>query len=144
LERGSKIDTIIVDTGIIYAMTDKSDTWHRKSVDFVTTFDGRLIVPSTLLPEVCYLINKFLGQKAEVIFINSLINREMLIEHFEIDDLQRCIKLLNKYADANIGFVDASLMAIAERMNIRKILTTDRRHFSIVRPEHCKSFTLLP
>jgi len=144
LERGTKIDTIIVDTGIIYALTDKNDTWHRKSVDFITTFSGRLIIPSTLIPEVCYLINKFLGHKAEVIFINSLINREMLIEHFETDDLKRCIKLLKKYADANIGFVDASLIAIAERMNIRKILTTDRRHFSIVRPEHCSSFTLLP
>jgi hypothetical protein len=144
LERGAKIDTIIVDTGIIYALTDKNDTWHRKSVDFVTTFNGRLIIPSTLLPEVCYLINKFLGQDAETIFINSLINREMLIEHFDVTDLQRCVQLLSKYADANFGFVDASLMAIAERMNICKILTTDRRHFSIVRPEHCHSFTLLP
>lgn len=144
MERGVKIDTIIVDTGIIYALTDKNDTWHRKSVDFVTTFNGRLIIPSTLLPEACYLINKYLGQDAEAVFINSLINREMLIEHFDITDLQRCTKLLNKYADADFGFVDASIMAIAERMNICKILTTDRRHFSIVRPGHCSSFTLLP
>lgn len=144
MERGSKINTIIIDTGIVYALADKKDAWHKKSVNFIETFNGRLIIPSTVLPEACYLMNKFLGQDAEITFINSLVNREILIEHFDVIDLKRCIELLNKYADADFGFVDTSLITIAERMNICKILTTDRKHFSIVQPEHCNSFTLLP
>ncbi len=75
--------------------------------------------------------NKYLGLEAEVVFINSLVNRELLIEHFDVDDLKRCVAILNRYSDVDFGFVDTSLMAIAERMNIHNILTTDRRHFSI-------------
>ncbi|MCP5004167.1 MAG: PIN domain-containing protein [Planctomycetes bacterium] len=144
MERNIKIETIIIDTGIIYALADQKDAWHKRSVDFVESFNGRLIITSTVLPEAGYLINKFLGWDAEMMFINSLANRELLIEHFDVDDLKRCVEILNKYSDADFGFVDSSLMAIAERMNVRNILTTDRRHFSIVRPAHCKSFTLLP
>ncbi len=144
MERNIKIETVIIDTGIVYALADQKDAWHKRSVDFVEAFTGRLIIPSTVLPEVSYLINKYLGLEAEVVFINSLANRELLIEHFDVDDLKRCVEILNRYSDVDFGFVDTSLMAIAERMNIHNILTTDRRHFSIVQPSHCKTFTLLP
>ena len=144
MERGKKIDRIIIDTGIVFALADRKDAWHRRSVIFIKTFNGRLIIPSTVVPEICYLLNKFLGKPAEVKFISSLADRELLIEHYDINDLKRCIELLNKYRDANIGFVDASLIAISERMNIRKLLTTDRKHFSFITPKHCKSFNLLP
>lgn len=42
------------------------------------------------------------------------------------------------------GFVDASIVAISERLGIPKILTADRRHFSAIQPKHCVAFTLLP
>jgi len=51
---------------------------------------------------------------------------------------------LKQYADANIGLVDASLVAVAERLGINTIITTDRRHFSLIKPAHCSAFTLLP
>jgi len=40
--------------------------------------------------------------------------------------------------------VDASIVAVGERLRINTILTTDRRHFSLFRPRHCRSFTILP
>jgi hypothetical protein len=42
-----------------------------------------------------------------------------------------------KYSDAALGFVDASIVAVAERLKIKELLTTDRRHFSLIRPRHC-------
>ncbi len=144
MEKAFKIDKVIIDTGIIFALSDKKDSWHNRSVDFLTDFSGNLIVPSTVIPEACYLLNTFLGQSAEIQFINSLANREIAIEHFSIADLTRCIEVLTKYEDHNIGFVDATLIAISERLKVTKILTTDRKHFSIIKPNHCKLFTLLP
>ncbi|MBI5419807.1 MAG: hypothetical protein HZA60_06950, partial [Deltaproteobacteria bacterium] len=58
--------------------------------------------------------------------------------------LVRAVELITAYSDSNIGAVDASLAAIAERLKISSLLTTDRRHFSIIQPNHCKGFTLLP
>jgi predicted nucleic acid-binding protein len=120
------------------------DSWHEKSFDFISKFKGRLIVPSTIIPEACYLLNNYLGKSAELAFINSLINRELAIEHFAMDDLVLCVELLKKYDYLNLGLVDASVAVVAERLKVRKILTTDRRHFAAVKPRHCEAFTLLP
>ncbi len=107
-------------------------------------FKGKLIVPSAVIPEVCYLLNIYLGQSAEIAFIHSLINKELNIEHFNSSDLVRCKELLKQYSDLNLGFVDTIIIAISERLKIREILTTDRRHFSVIKPRHCEAFTLLP
>ena len=78
-------------------------------------------------------------------FVQALVNREMVLEHWTSQDLVRITELLKKYHDANIGFVDASVVAIAERLlKINGILTTDRRHFAAIKPQHCKEFKLLP
>lgn len=103
-----------------------------------------MIVPSTVVPEICYLLNTYLGSDAEISFVKSLVNRELLLEQSTFQDLSRIAELLKKYDDVNIGFVDASLVAVAERLRISGILTTDRRHFTAVKPQHCKEFTLLP
>lgn len=125
-------------------MADKDDRWHKPSASFVESHRGRLIVPSPVIPEICYLLNAYLGQASEMAFLTSLANRELSIEHFNAGDLHRSMELMNQYKDANIGFVDASVAAIAERLKITELLTTDRRHFSIIRPGHCKGFVLLP
>jgi hypothetical protein len=43
-----------------------------------------------------------------------------------------------------IDFVDALIVAMAERLNITRLLTFDRRDFQLLRPKHCVSFELLP
>ena len=66
------------------------------------------------------------------------------MEFLRKDDLTRTVEVMDKYLDTDLGFVDASLVAVAERLKIREILTTDRRHFSLIRPRHCASFVLKP
>ena len=144
MEKGYRINRVIIDTGIVYALSDKKDAWHVRSVEFITKFSGTLIIPSCVIPETCYLLNKYLGQEAEVAFINSLANKEMAIENVAINDLTRCVELLKRYDNLNIGFVDAILICISERLKITRILTTDRRHFSVIKPRHCNSYILLP
>jgi len=53
-------------------------------------------------------------------------------------------ELVTTYADLPLGMVDASSVAIAERLDVREIATIDRRHSSVVRPRHVDAFTLLP
>jgi predicted nucleic acid-binding protein len=43
-----------------------------------------------------------------------------------------------------LGLVDASVVAVAERLKLHAIATTDRRDFSVVRPAHVERFTLVP
>ncbi len=125
-------------------MADQDDTWHEPVRVFLESNAQSLIVPVTVLPEVCYLLNTYLGQEAEQHFVTALARGELTIEPLMISDLPRCLQLLDIYADANLGLVDVSVVAIAERLHIQQILTTDRRDFSLVRPEHWPAFELLP
>jgi len=47
-------------------------------------------------------------------------------------------------SDADIGFVDAAVLAVTERLGEPKLATLDRRHFSTLRPRHVDALILLP
>ena len=138
------IAPVLVDTGIIYALADRSDAWHLRARTFVQNFKGKLIVPATVIPEACYLLQTHLSAQAETAFVTSIANRALRLEQVDEEDLNRAIEVMNIYSDLAIGLVDASLVAVAERLKIASILTTDRRHFSVITPIHCPAFTLLP
>ncbi|MCZ7672846.1 MAG: hypothetical protein M5U34_39850 [Chloroflexi bacterium] len=59
-------------------------------------------------------------------------------------DLMRINNLLTQYGDAELDFVDAAIVTLAERYHVRQILTVDRRDFLIIRPQHCAYFEILP
>jgi predicted nucleic acid-binding protein len=103
-----------------------------------------LIIPVTIIPEATYLINHYLGQQEEAAFLASINCGELALEQVSNVDMARCSELIELYADANIGFVDASVIAVSERLKVTKIFTTDRRHFGLIRPKHCAALELLP
>lgn len=135
---------ILVDTGPLYAMADLDDGWHDRVSGFLSATPRQLIVPITVLPEVCYLIGAHLGPSVEVQFAQSIQRREVQVEFLKREDLSRTVEVMRKYSDAELGFVDASIVAVAERLKISEVMTTDRRHFSLVRPKHYAHFDLKP
>jgi predicted nucleic acid-binding protein len=133
---------LLLDTGPLYALADATDEWHAPMRDFLRATDEILLVPVTVLPEVAYLLRSRLGEEVERRFVRSLTERELAVEGLQSGDLGRCGELLDRYRD--LGFVDASIVAIAERLRLPSLVTTDRRHFSQVRPAHRVAFELLP
>lgn len=138
------ISPVLVDTGIIYALADRSDAWHLRALAFVQNFKGKLVVPATVIPEACYLLHTHLSPKAETAFIKSLVSRSLRLEQVDEEDMNRAVEVMDLYSDLSIGLVDASVVAVAERLKISAVMTTDRRHFSVIKPKHCAAFTLLP
>ena len=59
-------------------------------------------------------------------------------------DYARMAELVVTYGDLPFGTTDASVIAIAERLKLTDVATLDRRHFTVVRPDHANSLTLLP
>jgi hypothetical protein len=135
---------IIADTGALIALIDDDDRHHSAVAGFVSSTRETIFVPSPVVPEVCYLLSENLGADVELEFVRSLATQEFFVEHFTVDDLKRAVEILEKYQDADFGMVDATVMAIAERMKIKTILTIDRRDLSLFRPRHCDAFTLVP
>ena len=133
---------LLLDTGALYALADADDDWHVGVRDFLRAERRSLLVPVTVIPEVTYLMRKRLGAAVETRFAESLAAGEMAIENLTPRDLARCAELLHMYDF--LGFVDASVVAIAERLKLRALVTTDRRDFVRVRPTHVAAFELLP
>jgi predicted nucleic acid-binding protein len=71
-------------------------------------------------------------------FVDTVAVGDLQVESVGRDDLSRVAEVLNQYADARVDFVDATIVALAER------LTLDRRHFELFRPRHCAAFEILP
>lgn len=135
---------VLLDSSALYAIADRDDKWHKAMVGAVEARSGERIVPVSVLTEACYLIGTHLGPAAERQLIRTIIEGELLLEGLSLQDLERTDAVLQKYADANIGFVDASIVAMAERLKVSTVATTDRRHFRLFRPKHCRTFELLP
>lgn len=135
---------VLVDTGFLYAAADGTDVWHERARTWMADNRAQLLVPITVIPEVSHMFLERLGRHAERDILEAIRLRQFLVEGIDQSDMERIVEVLDKYADGNIGFVDASIVALAERLGIKKLLTTDRRHFAAIRPKHCKSLELLP
>jgi hypothetical protein len=94
--------------------------------------------------ETCFLIERHLGAPAEAAFLTSMRSPAITVEQLNGDDLARMAELVTTYADLPLGAVDASIVALAERLDVTRLITLDRRHFSVVRPRHTTAFGLLP
>jgi uncharacterized protein len=81
---------------------------------------------------------------AELAFLQDVrAGHFTLIESLSAD-LDRIAELVAKYDNLPLGTVDASVIALAERLGISTVVTLDRRGFTAVRPAHVPALTLLP
>jgi predicted nucleic acid-binding protein len=113
-------------------------------LELLETHPGPLLVPALVVTEVVYLLASRLGTSAEVRFLGDLATGDLLVEPVPASDWLRIAALVSRYRDLPLGSVDASVVAAAERNDAIEVATLDRRHFSVVRPEHVEAFTLLP
>jgi uncharacterized protein len=136
--------TAMLDTSFLFALTDQSDRNHQRVLTVAQNANERLVLPVVVLPEICYLIASRLGHPAMRRFVSSMTPDVVQVESVTIEDLSRIQQILETYADNQLDFTDAAIIAIAERLAITHVYTLDRRDFSIIRPNHCDYFELFP
>lgn len=134
---------LILDTGPIVALLDADDPDHDRCVALAGV-QRDLVIPTTVLTEVDHWVRKRLGTKAWRVFVEDVARGAYRLEQVTVADVVRAAELETRYEDLRLGLVDASVVAVCERLGEEKVATLDRRHFSIVRPAHCPSLRLLP
>lgn len=138
---------ILCDTGPIVAAAVINDVHHYTSVELWTGLrlaGRRLLVPETVCAEVGYLLATKLDSRAEAAFHRAVAAGDYEIVDLVPEDHARIAELVDQYEDLPLGTTDASVIALAERLNVTEIATLDRRHFTVVRPVHVPALTLLP
>lgn len=133
----------IADTGFVVALLNQSDTMHGV-VTTVYAQHQQILLPQTVLAEVAYLVGRNAGTSTVVAFLRGLSASRFRLLALTDEDVMRVAEILEEYVDSRIDFVDASVMAVAERFGCTKILTLDQRDFRLFRPRHCNSFEILP
>jgi predicted nucleic acid-binding protein len=121
--------SVILDTGVIYAYYDRSDRWHARARTLVEGEQRGLILPAPVVPEIDHLLGQRLGAKSRLTFYGGLVEGYYLVVDLPRESYSRVIDLNRRFDDLELGFVDAAVVAIGEALGVRRIATTDRRHF---------------
>jgi hypothetical protein len=135
---------LILDTGPLLAALDAVDPDHDRCAALLTDTDQDLLVPALVLAELEYWCSRRLSPDAWLIFLEDVLAGAYRVEAPTLTDLSRCRELQARYRDLDLGIVDASVIALAERFEEPKVATLDQRHFRAVRPAHVVAFELLP
>ena len=136
--------SILADTGYVYAIYNPEDPHHQRAVAFAKVNTEAVLLPAVILPELGFLCRRDLGYAGIVRFLEKFQDIDASIEPMLNADLRRIYEIAERYASSRLDIVDCCIFAMAERLDITRIATFDRRDFGIFRPQHCDSFELLP
>ncbi len=124
---------ITLDTSAILALLDGDDPDHARCSDVLRDESPPFVVPAGILGEVGYLVEAKLGTAAVIDFAEELDRQAFLLDCGE-SDFGQIARLLDRYADLQLGLADASVIVCAERSGGR-VLTLDFRDFGPVARE---------
>ena len=96
-----------------------------------------------VLTEAMHIVHKRVGGAAQEALWKMILRGDLILEHPSPGELARMAELMNKYNDRPMDFADASLVALAERLSVRKIFTLDRGGFSTYRVAGKSPFTII-
>jgi predicted nucleic acid-binding protein len=134
---------LVVDSGVLYATLDVRDRHHVACMNLLAQARERRVVPAPTLAEVDWLCSNAPTGRFELV-LEQIQHNAIEVEELDRADYRRVRELLRTYADLRVGFVDAAVLAIVERLRETKLATLDHRHFSVMRPRHVDALELLP
>jgi predicted nucleic acid-binding protein len=89
-------------------------------------------------------LDHFVPTSAFLAFLQDVERGAFVVEDLKPQDYARLSELLVAYADLRLGFVDAAVLAVTERVGERQIATLDHRHFGVVRLAHTDALQIVP
>jgi len=115
---------ILIDSGPLIALFDRSDKYHAASVEFIKTNHSELITTLASITETLHLLD--FNRNAQVDFLGWVNAGAVTIEPITADDLLRIKALIIKYSDLAMDVADACLVFLGEKLTISEIATIDR------------------
>jgi uncharacterized protein len=135
---------LVLDTSALLAALDRGDPNHGRCASLIREADEDLLVPVLVLTELGYWCSKRLPREVWDVFGEDVLAGAYRVEDLPLGDFRRALELQRAYADMPIGIVDASVLALVERLGEPKLGTLDHRHFGALRPSHTDSLMLVP
>ena len=124
---------IVLDSSGAIALMNREDSSHVRAQTILRTTRGPLVVPTCILAEICYVLERRAGHRQVDSLIGALAEGSLMTDCGE-HDFDRIRQLVARYQDLPLGFADAAVIACGERLHA-PILTFDLRHFPVVARE---------
>jgi predicted nucleic acid-binding protein len=136
------VDTLI-DAGPLLAVINRNDQWHADCAALLRRLNCPFVTTLAVMTEAMYLLGRYTGARGQAALWRLMLRGDLILEHPLQRDLQRMAELMDRYADQPMDFADASLVAIAERLGLERIVTVDRKDFSVYRLFDRKPFVIV-
>ena len=133
---------VLVDTGPLVALLDRSDPYHLTCQETLISLDDSLVTVWPVVTEAMYMLRAYWQAQDALWEMIDTGAVEILV--LGKDDVGRMRELMRKYRDLPMDLADAALVRVAERERLRRIFTLDRRDFQIYRPSRIGRFAVLP
>jgi len=142
------IPPIIADTGGLLRALARTPGGQPSFPEYerILTSAAAVIVPGLVLAEVDYFLRA--DRKAMRKLVAEVFDPATRYE-YELpvpSDIARALELDGKFEALGLGLVDGTVAAVAERRQVYRVLTSDRRDFGAIRvgPRLKQALELLP
>jgi len=117
----------LIDAGPLIALFNNRDRYHHKITDFLRAYSGELVTTWPVLTETCHVLD--FNIQAQIDFLKWIRMGGVQIAAVDYQDITRIISLSEKYADIPMDLADATLIVVAEKLNISDIVTIDSDYY---------------
>lgn len=133
-----------MDSSFLYALFRKADPDHQAVRAVFETVKAEFVILQVVLTEAAWLFNRAGGMPLVSAFLDLLAASKIPLEDVTYDDLRRASALMRQYPGTKLELVDCCIVALAERLEITRVATLDRRDFSIVRTQNGSFLDIVP
>lgn len=133
----------LVDAGPLVALIDSGEPDHKRCVSALRSIQLPLLTTWSAFTEAMYLVGRAGGWKGQRALWQIVLNKDLAIAEHSTKSAGRIAKLMERYADRPMDLADATLVALAEERNVKRIFTLDA-DFSIYRLHGRSRFELIP
>jgi predicted nucleic acid-binding protein len=131
---------VLLDTGLLVALYQPSDTWHRAATAWLQSFDGSFVTVEPVLTEAAF----FMGVAQRAALMDLVAQGWITLRSPDEKGWRRIAAILRKYADLDPDLADVCLVWLAEETGIARIVTVDSQDFGIYRIHGRGKFDVLP
>lgn len=135
---------ILLDPSFVVAAADTADINHAAAVAWLRRADEPLLIGTLSLVEADHVLQRELGLRASLALLESIVSGAVRLVSPTETDLVRAASLLREASEHRPRLADAVLVATAERLDVRRVATFDRRPIAVLRPGHVRGLDLEP
>jgi len=123
---------LLVDSGPLVALFDADDRWHRPVAEFLKGYRGELVTSAANVTEAAW-ITASVSDRMLANFLTWLHRGGVAVHNLEPQDFVRIAVLSAQYRTLRPDFADLALLSLAERLKLDRILTLDKKDFTVYR-----------